>query len=231
MTKPTWKYISLESLASSGIYIDDDLRELRDHIMFLVERPAILNILVRGMMDQPTTMHGGESFANFLDETSVEKIAISAWKEFWNKVFNFWQYKRLIYKNIHGSQSNKTNIGHNCAWIRFTQCLRMVRVLNRSHLGLYDSAFITLKSRKTKNKHKQRTHTVSWKRRERRFKFMETLSPKSPLKRDIYLHICTKKIINLFCVSKKKNKKTFLSKQPRRSLSTLSFLAFISHWE
>jgi hypothetical protein len=57
--------------------------------MFPAERPAMLNTLARGMMGQPTAMHNGGSFSNFLDEASIEKIAISAWEKFWNKFLNF----------------------------------------------------------------------------------------------------------------------------------------------
>lgn len=89
MTAPNWKYISPGSLATSGIYSEQDLEELRDHIMFPAERPAMLNTLARGMMGQPTAMLGGGSFANFLDEVAVEKIALSAWTKFWNKFLIF----------------------------------------------------------------------------------------------------------------------------------------------
>lgn len=89
MTKPNWKYVNPGSLATSGIYSENDLTELRNHIMFPAERPAIINAVARGMMGQPTTMHGGGSFANFLDEASVEKIAISAWKKFWDRFLIF----------------------------------------------------------------------------------------------------------------------------------------------
>lgn len=89
MTRPSWKYISPGSLATSGIYSEKDLNELRDHVMFPAERPAMLNTLARGMMGQPTTMHGGGSFSNFLDEASVERIAISAWQKFWSRFLIF----------------------------------------------------------------------------------------------------------------------------------------------
>ena len=89
MTKPGWKYISPGSLATSGIYSEKDLTELRDHIMFPAERPAMLNTLARGMMGQSTIMHGGGSFANIIDEASIEKIAISAWNKFWNRFLIF----------------------------------------------------------------------------------------------------------------------------------------------
>ena len=89
MTKPNWKYISPGALATSGIYSEKDLNELRNHIMFPAERPAMLNSLARGIMGNPTAMLGGGSFANLLDEASVEKIAISAWKKFWDRFLIF----------------------------------------------------------------------------------------------------------------------------------------------
>ncbi|KAL6421669.1 hypothetical protein ACFW04_014484 [Cataglyphis niger] len=53
LTKPTWKYVSPGSLATSGIYTETDLEELRDHIMFPAERPAVLNTVARGVMVDP----------------------------------------------------------------------------------------------------------------------------------------------------------------------------------
>ncbi|EZA48478.1 hypothetical protein X777_13776, partial [Ooceraea biroi] len=88
LTKPTWKYISPGSLATSGIYTDQDLETLRDHIMFPAERPVVLNTVARGVMGRSTIIHGG-SIANLLDETSIEKIAISTWEKFWNKFLIF----------------------------------------------------------------------------------------------------------------------------------------------
>lgn len=88
MTKPTWKYLSPGSLATSGIYSDSDLETLRDHIMFPAERPSVLNTVARGMMGQPTSINGG-SFSNLLDEASIERIATSAWEKFWNRFLLF----------------------------------------------------------------------------------------------------------------------------------------------
>lgn len=88
MTKPTWKYISPGALATSGIYSESDLEELKDHIMFPAERPAVLNTVARGVMGRPTTLNGG-SISNLIDEASIEKIAVSAWMKFWNKFLFF----------------------------------------------------------------------------------------------------------------------------------------------
>ncbi|KMQ82786.1 hypothetical protein RF55_21878 [Lasius niger] len=54
LTKSTWKYSSPGSLATSGIYTENDLEELRDHIMFPAERPAVLNNIARGVMGRTT---------------------------------------------------------------------------------------------------------------------------------------------------------------------------------
>jgi len=91
MTKPTWHYTNPGSLAESGIYSDKDLENLRDHIMFPAERPALLNTVARGVLGEATTRHGG-LISNLMDEASIEKIATSAWNKMWN---NF-----LIFGNI-----------------------------------------------------------------------------------------------------------------------------------
>ncbi|KAL0128582.1 hypothetical protein PUN28_003737 [Cardiocondyla obscurior] len=88
MTRPTWKYVSPGSLATSGIYTQTDLDDLKNHIMFLAERPAILNTLARGIMGEPTLVHGG-SISNLIDKASIEKIAISTWQKFWSKFLIF----------------------------------------------------------------------------------------------------------------------------------------------
>ena len=45
----TWEYISPESLATSGIYTEKDLEELRYRIMFPVEKSSLLNDVAREM--------------------------------------------------------------------------------------------------------------------------------------------------------------------------------------
>ncbi|KYN45242.1 hypothetical protein ALC56_00321 [Trachymyrmex septentrionalis] len=76
-TKPSWKYVNPGALVTSSIYSQSDLEELKDHIMFPAERPAILNIIARGILGQSTVLNGG-SFSNLIDEASIERIAISA---------------------------------------------------------------------------------------------------------------------------------------------------------
>ena len=48
-TQTTWKYNDPASLATSGIYTEKDLDELRDRIMFPMDQPALLNQMAREM--------------------------------------------------------------------------------------------------------------------------------------------------------------------------------------
>lgn len=82
LTQPTWKYVSPDSLAVSGIYTTADLDRLKNHIMFPVERPSALNTIARGAMGQ-TIPSGSISMLNLLDEQALDHIAESAGKRLW----------------------------------------------------------------------------------------------------------------------------------------------------
>ena len=128
MTKSTWKYISPRSLAANDIYSDnDDLETLRDHIMFPAERPSVLNTITQ-RMGQPGFVNGS-SFSNLLDEASIEKIAMSAWKKFWNRFLIFGN--ALEYRNIYKRKNHKTNIIYNRPWICSAYHIWMINVFNR----------------------------------------------------------------------------------------------------
>lgn len=88
LTEPSWKYVSPDSLATSGIYTSEDLDRLRDHIMFPVEKPSMLNTIARGAMGQNIPA-GSISMLNLLDEKSLEHIAESAGRRVWNGFMNF----------------------------------------------------------------------------------------------------------------------------------------------
>ncbi|XP_023288930.1 uncharacterized protein LOC111674084 [Orussus abietinus] len=85
---PTWTYRSPGALATSGIYDESELEELRDHIMFPAERPAVLNTVARGIMGQPVVLPSG-SISNLLDETTLNRIVESAWDKTWDKFVKF----------------------------------------------------------------------------------------------------------------------------------------------
>lgn len=88
LTQPTWKYVSPSSLAISGIYSSEDLDRLRNHIMFPVEKPSMLNTIARGAMGQRVPP-GSISMINLLDEKSLDHIAESAGKRIWKGFMNF----------------------------------------------------------------------------------------------------------------------------------------------
>lgn len=88
LTNPTWKYVSPTSLATSGIYSSDDLDRLRNHIMFPVEKPSMLNTLAKGAMGQYVPP-GSFDMNNLLDEKALERIAESTGKKIWRGFTNF----------------------------------------------------------------------------------------------------------------------------------------------
>lgn len=141
MTKPTWRYISPGALVTSEIHANLD--ELKDYIMFSAERLAVLNTVARRVMGQSILLHGG-SISNLLDEASIEKIAISVWQKFWSKFLIFGNISvGYTIRDILMYKSCQTNIGHTCTWIRPAYSVQVVGILNRSHIGFINSAFIT----------------------------------------------------------------------------------------
>jgi hypothetical protein len=88
MTQPTWKYTSPSSLATSGIYTDEDLSKLREHIMFPAERASVLDIVARGVAGQAIA-NQGISLSNMLDERSIRQIVDSTWNRIWGSFITF----------------------------------------------------------------------------------------------------------------------------------------------
>ncbi|EZA59596.1 hypothetical protein X777_00265, partial [Ooceraea biroi] len=88
LTKPTWKYVSPSSLATSGIYTNEDLDRLRNHIMFPVEKPSMLNTIARGAMGHEVPP-GSISMLNLLDDTSLDRIAETAGNKLWKGFMSF----------------------------------------------------------------------------------------------------------------------------------------------
>ena len=88
MTVLTWKYLTPEHLATSGIYTTKDSEKLRDHIMFPAEKPALLNILARGAGGH--SLHSGSlSMYNLLDEDFLNKIVDTTTSCVWNGFITF----------------------------------------------------------------------------------------------------------------------------------------------
>lgn len=88
LTRPRWRYVSPDTLATSGIYTEEDLTRLRNHIMFPVDRPAMLNIIAHGAMGG-NVPPGTISLANLLDEQSLDRIAEGAGRKLWKGLVSF----------------------------------------------------------------------------------------------------------------------------------------------
>lgn len=88
LTHPTWRYINPSSLATSGIYNNEDLDRLRTHIMFPVEKPSTLNTIARGAMGGNIPA-GSISMLNLLDEASLNRIAETAGEKVWKGFVTF----------------------------------------------------------------------------------------------------------------------------------------------
>ncbi|KYM93388.1 hypothetical protein ALC62_12483 [Cyphomyrmex costatus] len=88
LTKPAWKYVNLETLATSGIYSAEDLDRLKGHMMFPVERSSMINTIARGAMGQ-TIPPGSISMMNLMDEGTLNRLARSTGQRLWQGFVSF----------------------------------------------------------------------------------------------------------------------------------------------
>jgi len=88
MAALTWRYLTPGSLATSGIYSETDIENLRSHIMFPAEKPALLNAVARGLTGHSMNTEG-ISVYNLLDENSLNKIIESTASRIWKGFINF----------------------------------------------------------------------------------------------------------------------------------------------
>lgn len=83
MTALTWRYLTPEPLAVSGIYTEKNLEKLRDHIMFPAEKPALLNTMARAVMGY-SVKNDTVSMFNLLDKNTLQKIADNTASRLWS---------------------------------------------------------------------------------------------------------------------------------------------------
>ena len=88
LTKMTWNYQDATALATSGIYTEKDLEELKDRIMFSVEQPAVINQVAREIHGHPITDNEG-TIGKLLNENAIEKLVENTWNHMWNKFITF----------------------------------------------------------------------------------------------------------------------------------------------
>ena len=79
-TAPTWEYVNPSELATNGIYTEHELDQIRERIMFPVERPAVLNDLAREMRGHPLGDNEG-SLLKLLNEDVITTIASNTWNK------------------------------------------------------------------------------------------------------------------------------------------------------
>lgn len=85
---PTWNYNPIGNLASSGIYTLEEINQLRDRIMFPVEKSALLNTIARGSAGY-TVPTGSVSFHNLLDQNSIDHLAETTLHKMWHGLEKF----------------------------------------------------------------------------------------------------------------------------------------------
>ena len=82
------QYVVPQNFANGGIYSSEDIEKLKQHIMFPVEKAAIINGLAQGTSGRDYAT-GTLQFHNLLDEETPEKIAISTTQRIWNGFLKF----------------------------------------------------------------------------------------------------------------------------------------------
>ena len=88
MASLTWSYLTPGPLAVSGIYTQQDIEKLRDHIMFPAEKPALLNAVARGLTGHPVNADS-VSLYKLLDEDSLNKIVDNTAARIWRGFMSF----------------------------------------------------------------------------------------------------------------------------------------------
>lgn len=88
MTKNSWVYENTQNLATSGIYSDKEVQQLRDRIMYPVEVPSVLNDLARGISGHSVNHENG-GILNLFDESLIEKLIDNTWTKLWNRFLTF----------------------------------------------------------------------------------------------------------------------------------------------
>uniref|UniRef100_A0A6V7KC20 Uncharacterized protein n=1 Tax=Bracon brevicornis TaxID=1563983 RepID=A0A6V7KC20_9HYME len=87
-TETTWKYQDPAKLATSGIYTQDDLKEMRNRIMFPMENTVLLNTIAHKVSSNGT-QYANPSLLNAFDEKALQKLADSTWKKTWGSFMWF----------------------------------------------------------------------------------------------------------------------------------------------
>ncbi|XP_076384601.1 uncharacterized protein LOC143263768 [Megalopta genalis] len=88
LTTSTWKYTDPSNLASGGIYTEEDLQKLNEHIMFPIERTAVVNALAQGASGRQYASDSIRMY-NLMDEKTLQQIAESTGEKIWSGFVQF----------------------------------------------------------------------------------------------------------------------------------------------
>ncbi|XP_076660708.1 uncharacterized protein LOC143364080 [Halictus rubicundus] len=88
LKEPIWRYVNPSNLATSGIYTQGDLNDLRDHIMFPAEKSAILNSVAQSITGK-TLPDGSISIMDMINEETLNKIAENTAEKLWHGFITF----------------------------------------------------------------------------------------------------------------------------------------------
>ncbi|XP_076661080.1 uncharacterized protein LOC143364870 [Halictus rubicundus] len=88
LATPAWKYVDPKNLATGGIYSQDDLENLQEHIMFPVDKVAVINSIAQGASGRQYASDSINMF-NLLDEHSLQQIAESTAQKLWSGLTTF----------------------------------------------------------------------------------------------------------------------------------------------
>ncbi|XP_076545711.1 uncharacterized protein LOC143305555 [Osmia lignaria lignaria] len=104
-TNISWEYKEINSLAASGIYSQEDLQELQQHIMFPLEKSAQLNTTARGMLGEESVQGG--LINNLFTENTLSHIAENTWNKFTEKFIK--NNKNIKKQEVDDKQQRKTS--------------------------------------------------------------------------------------------------------------------------
>lgn len=82
-TNIAWTYKTMESLATSGVYTQNELDKLQQNLMFPLERSAVLNTVAREIIGEQDT---SENLGLIFTEATLKHIAENTWMMIWQKL-------------------------------------------------------------------------------------------------------------------------------------------------
>jgi hypothetical protein len=87
VSSSNWSYLDITNLATDGIYTQDELDSLRDHIMYPIEKQSVENIMVRnymGLNPYIQSKHGSFMLTPYDIDNLTESLSHKIWEYFTN---------------------------------------------------------------------------------------------------------------------------------------------------